>query len=118
MRFNKAGCKVLHLGWGNPHYQYRLGDMGIESSPAEKDSGLLAAEKLDMGHQRVLAVQKANNILGCTKRIMSSRSREAILPLCSTLVRPHLESCIQLWSPHQKDMELLEWVQRRTTKMI
>jgi len=76
-------------------------------------------EKLDMTWQHVLTAHKANHILGCIKSSVASRSREVILPLCSTLVRPHLESCIQLWSPqHRKDMELLEQVQRRATKTI
>jgi len=76
-------------------------------------------EKLDTSRQCALAAQKANRTPGCIKSSVTSRSREGILPLCSTLVRPHLESCFQLWSPEQrKDMELLERVQRTATKMI
>jgi len=67
--------------------------------------------------QCVLAAQKTDCVLGCIKRSVVSRSREVILPLCSALVRPHLDYCVQLWSPqHRKYTDLLEWAQRRPQK--
>jgi len=80
---------------------------------------VLVDEKLNMTWQCALAAQKANRILGCIKRRVASRAREGILPLHSALVRPHLECCVQLWSPqHKKDMDLLKQVQKRVPKMM
>ena len=80
---------------------------------------MLVDAKLNVTWQCILTAQKAICILGCIKSSMASRLKEVILPLYCALVRPHLESCIQFWITQQrKDMNLLEWAQRRTTKMI
>ncbi|KAK4828719.1 LOW QUALITY PROTEIN: hypothetical protein QYF61_000557 [Mycteria americana] len=98
MRFNKAKCKVLHLGHNNPMQRYRLGEEWLESCLAEKDLGVLANIWLNMSQQCSQVAKKANSILACIKNSVASRT---------------------FWAPHYKrDLEVLEHVQRRATKLV
>ncbi|GAB0209540.1 mitochondrial enolase superfamily member 1 [Grus japonensis] len=115
MKFSKD----LHLGKHNPGVQHRLGSTQLGSSSVERDLGILVDNKLNTSEQCAAAAKKANRMLGCINKGITSRDKEVIIPLYSVLVRPHLEYCVQFWSSlYKKDVGRLERVQRRATKMI
>ena len=71
---------------------------------------------MELEHRRETKNQKN---LGLIRRNIVYKENELIIPLYKTIVTPHLEYCIQAWRPYRKkDVDMLEIVQRRTTKMI
>ncbi|KAK4814697.1 LOW QUALITY PROTEIN: hypothetical protein QYF61_025523 [Mycteria americana] len=103
MRFNKAQCQ-------------RPGEEWLESCLAEKDLGVLVDSHLNMSQQCAQVAKKANGILACIKNSVASRTREVIVPLYSALATPQM--LCSVWAPHSKrDIEGLERVQRRVTKL-
>ena len=60
-----------------------------------------------------------NKILGMLTRTFDYRDLDIIKSLYTTFVRPHLEFSVAVWNPYLKgDIEILEKVERRATKLV
>ncbi|PKU39850.1 rna-directed dna polymerase from mobile element jockey- hypothetical protein [Limosa lapponica baueri] len=62
-KFNKFKCQILHLEWSNSGHKHKLGEEWLESSPAERDLGVLINSSLNRSQQWALAAMRANCIL-------------------------------------------------------
>ena len=81
--------------------------------------GVLVHQRLKISMQVQQAVKKANGMLAFIERGFEYRNRDVLLQLYRALVRPHLEYCVQLWSPFlRKDVLALKRVQGRFTRLI
>ena len=119
MLFNIDKCKVMHFGNNNLHAVYTLGGKVLQVVEEERDLGVIVQDDLKVSKQCAKAVTTANKVLGMISRSFSNRSAKVIVQFYKSLVCPHLEYCIQAWSPYlEKDKKLLEKVQRRATRMV
>ena len=119
MEFNASKCKVLHFGSNNPLLDYSVGSNVLETVTVEKDLGVTISNDLKPEKHINEVILKANRILGMIYRNIEFKTKDVIIPLYCSLVRPHLEYCVQAWSPYfVKDIARLEKVQKRAINMI
>ena len=115
MLFTVEKCHVIHMGKA----KYSLMGKELVEVTEERDLGVIVQDDLKVSKRCTKAVNTANRILGLIKRTLEFKSKDTVLQIYKSLVRPHLEYCIQCWNPYyRKDIELIEEVQRRATRII
>ena len=123
MQFNADKCKVMHIGKKNLKHSYTMngfapGGTVLQPTEEEKDVGVRISNTLKSSAQCQAAAKKANQLVGQMARAFTYRDKFNWIRLYKVYVRPHLEYCVQVWSPwNQKDIDLLEDVQRRVVRM-
>ena len=122
MDFNVDKCKVMHIGHSFAT-SYTLERGGVNSGLAEvcdeRDLGVMVRSDLKAELQCEKAAAKASSVLGLINRHFRDLDVASFRVLYKSFVRPHLEYCVQAWSPYlRKDIEVLEKVQRRATRLV
>ena len=108
-------CVVMHFGFANEGMEVSLGDKMLGVQKSERDLGVIMQSDLKVDKQCSKAANEANKRLGMINR----KTKKVILPLYKFIVRSHLVYCVQAWRPHyRKDLDKLEKVQRKVTRMV
>ena len=107
-----------HRTWKHGRRIYN-GDAVQSRNTQEKDLGVTFSADMKVSEQCRIAASKGNQILGLIRRTIIYKEKQLIVPLYKAIVRQHLEYCIQAWRLYRKkDIDKLERIQRRATKMI
>ena len=117
LHFWKSKC--LHTGPGNIGMNYEMGGTILSKTGKEKHLGVTMNANMKVSQQCRIAASKGNQVLGMIRRNITYKEKSLIVPLYKAIVRPHLEYFTQEWNPHlRKDIDMLEKIQRRATKLI
>ena len=119
MTFNVEKCKVMHIGKNNPNFQYKMNNKILETTTLQSDLGVLISDDLKSTKQCIDVEKKCNRLLGYIRRQFHYKNKDIVITLYKALVRPYLDYAVQFWCPsYRRDIDRLERVQARATKMI
>ena len=119
LRFNVKKCKSVHCGKNNQFYQYKMNFEDIETASEEKDLGVTFQQDLKSGSHIAEKVNDANSTLSLIVSTFDYIEKDSIILLHKSLIRPHVEYRNTIWYPFlRKDIESVEKIQRRATKLI
>ena len=123
LAFNVGKCKRMHMGYGNPRYQYYMrtpdGQVTLDEINEEKDLGVWLDRSMMSSLQCNKAAGKAMSALAAIRKTFTFFDRESFKIVYKVYIRPHMEYCVQAWNPYLvKDIKCLEKVQKRATSLI
>ena len=100
-------------------HRYRMGGNELEHVADEKDLGVTIDAEMKFDEHISKKVRVANAIVGQIRRSFSYLDGDTFRRVFVAFVRPHLEYCEAVWSPHlRKNINALENVQIRATKLV
>jgi ribonucleases P/MRP protein subunit RPP40 len=86
----------------NKRENYEMDGKNLDEVDDEKDLGVIMQSDLKWKRQCTKAVKSANRVLGMITRSFSYSSKDIVLHVYKTLVRPHLEYSVQAWRLNRK----------------
>ena len=112
-------CSIMHLGFRNLKYDYTVLDNKLNCLHSFKDLGVIVTDDLKSSLHCNTIVKTARARAAMIRRCFLSKDPLTLVWAFKVYVRPILEYASPVWSPYLiKDIELLESVQRRFTKLI
>ncbi len=117
LRFNASKCVVLRIK-AAIDYAYTLNGTYLDEVDSQKDLGVIISNDLMPSKHIIDITKKANSRIFMVKRCFSGLTKQKILTLYKSIIRPILEYASPAWSPWlEKDKILLENTQRKVLKL-
>lgn len=112
-------CAVLAVGKNNPKREYHVDGEVLEKVTSFRDLGICMTSTLSMSQHSSNIANKAKCRMGVMFRAFASKNPKILCRAYTTYIRPLLENCTSVWSPHMvKDVACIEHVQEHFTRRV